>query len=325
MPIRFGKCTNFGNCVKADSEALIEIPENAKSECPECHRELSAVNGGRRQSNWLFGILAVAAILVILAVIVIFSHTKKSPVAPTLVSTNMPTPSPATNITEPTNKSVSTNSLAYHPKDVVFVISLSATVGKNFLPDLPALLNPDEGMAETNFPKTSFGLWGFSNRSTDSGKQYRNQCFTPKLVNRPDFLQTLEQVQSNTENTWGDDSLAAVSECLDKTAWNPAAKRLVILITDSSSPTNSLSAADVRFKADLAHAKIIVLHVLNQHVLEDQPLAKSQYEVLANNSWLKDEKDYYQITGSLDGVIGTSFRANYKNTLEQLLPEFQSN
>ena len=41
-----GRCTNFGNCPKADSGEILDIPAGADFECPECESELLAVNTG---------------------------------------------------------------------------------------------------------------------------------------------------------------------------------------------------------------------------------------------------------------------------------------
>jgi phosphate transport system substrate-binding protein len=37
MPIRRGKCINFGNCPKADAREIIEVREGGEFICPDPH------------------------------------------------------------------------------------------------------------------------------------------------------------------------------------------------------------------------------------------------------------------------------------------------
>jgi phosphate transport system substrate-binding protein len=52
LPIRQGKCIDFGNCTLADKRELIQVPDGAEFVCPECGRALTPVqresSGGGR-------------------------------------------------------------------------------------------------------------------------------------------------------------------------------------------------------------------------------------------------------------------------------------
>jgi phosphate transport system substrate-binding protein len=51
VAIRKGKCTNFGNCMNADSRKLIDVPDGADFVCPECARPLNPVEEYGTRSN----------------------------------------------------------------------------------------------------------------------------------------------------------------------------------------------------------------------------------------------------------------------------------
>jgi phosphate transport system substrate-binding protein len=61
---RQGKCTNFGNCEKADKREIIPVPQGADFSCPECGRDLTEVGATTsRNNNALFGGLILAVLL----------------------------------------------------------------------------------------------------------------------------------------------------------------------------------------------------------------------------------------------------------------------
>ena len=64
MAVRRGKCTNFGNCVNADSRKLIDVPDGADFVCPECGRQLNPVE--ERQASSTSPVLIVVVLLVLL-------------------------------------------------------------------------------------------------------------------------------------------------------------------------------------------------------------------------------------------------------------------
>ena len=51
MPVRQGKCIDFGACALADKRELIQIPDGAEFVCPECGRALQEVRG--KSQAWL--------------------------------------------------------------------------------------------------------------------------------------------------------------------------------------------------------------------------------------------------------------------------------
>jgi phosphate transport system substrate-binding protein len=67
MALQYGKCTNFGLCVKADTRETQTIPEGAEFICQECKRPLAPAGasapGGRRRATPLL-VLAFLLLLV---------------------------------------------------------------------------------------------------------------------------------------------------------------------------------------------------------------------------------------------------------------------
>jgi phosphate transport system substrate-binding protein len=63
LPIRKGKCTDFGACSLADKQELIQVPDGAEFVCPECGRALAEVrrepSGGGGRGKILAGLLAL--------------------------------------------------------------------------------------------------------------------------------------------------------------------------------------------------------------------------------------------------------------------------
>ena len=93
MAMRQGKCTNFGNCEKADKLDIIPVPQGADFTCPQCGRELTEVGAAApRKNNALFG----AVILLVLLLAAFLGLKSCSGNHPT--GSVAPTGSPATQI-----------------------------------------------------------------------------------------------------------------------------------------------------------------------------------------------------------------------------------
>jgi len=73
MPNSAGKCTNFGNCQKADSGEVIPVQPGTNPICPVCQRPLVIVPGGRKGAPW--GLIAVLLIACLLVGWLLFSRT----------------------------------------------------------------------------------------------------------------------------------------------------------------------------------------------------------------------------------------------------------
>jgi phosphate transport system substrate-binding protein len=65
MSVRKGKCTNFGNCVNADSQKIVDVPDGTDFVCPECRRQLNPVDA--QQSVSRSPILLLALLVVVIA------------------------------------------------------------------------------------------------------------------------------------------------------------------------------------------------------------------------------------------------------------------
>lgn len=65
MAVRKGKCTNFGNCTNADSGKVIDVPDGADFVCPECGRQLNAVE--ERQSSSMGPVVVLIFVVLLLA------------------------------------------------------------------------------------------------------------------------------------------------------------------------------------------------------------------------------------------------------------------
>ena len=68
MALKYGKCTNFGLCAKADTHETQSLPDTADFVCQECKRQLTPVGGAPggsgkpRAAVWLLGLLLLAVI-----------------------------------------------------------------------------------------------------------------------------------------------------------------------------------------------------------------------------------------------------------------------
>ena len=68
MPAMRGKCTNFGNCQKADSQEYIDVPPGAAPICPVCQHQLTLVPAARSGSP-VGAIVAVVVILLLAGIL----------------------------------------------------------------------------------------------------------------------------------------------------------------------------------------------------------------------------------------------------------------
>src|SRR5262245_7748377 len=94
-----GKCTNIGNCDKADRKDLITVADGLDLVCPDCGKPLMVTGSGGGGSGVGKIIAAVVGILVLLAWF-LWPHTKQATqpsqsTAPTAPSTLVPPPPPS--------------------------------------------------------------------------------------------------------------------------------------------------------------------------------------------------------------------------------------
>jgi phosphate transport system substrate-binding protein len=93
MALRYGKCTNFGLCVKADTHESQSIVEGADFLCQECKRPLVAVGATASGGTSHRGPAIVVAVVVLLGILAavggvayVFLHRKTPPAAGSLES-----------------------------------------------------------------------------------------------------------------------------------------------------------------------------------------------------------------------------------------------
>ena len=93
MPAMRGKCTNFGNCQKADSQEFIDVAPGVSPICPMCQRPLTMVPVAR--SGPPVGVIAavVIALLVIGILFKVLSGKKESGGTPSMPVATTPPPS----------------------------------------------------------------------------------------------------------------------------------------------------------------------------------------------------------------------------------------
>jgi phosphate transport system substrate-binding protein len=72
MPVRTGKCINFGLCTIADSKTSVEIPETADFVCPECEKGLSPADSSKKPGRKIPPLAIVAVVLVAIAGVVYY-------------------------------------------------------------------------------------------------------------------------------------------------------------------------------------------------------------------------------------------------------------
>ncbi|POZ49766.1 hypothetical protein [Methylovulum psychrotolerans] len=91
-----GKCSNFGNCSKADQGQIINHVAGQSFECPECGFHLIEINQGNGK-KWL--IIGVLVVLLGAGALAAFLITPASDPAPAPVQAALPPPSPIGNCT----------------------------------------------------------------------------------------------------------------------------------------------------------------------------------------------------------------------------------
>ncbi|MGO8671877.1 MAG: phosphate ABC transporter substrate-binding/OmpA family protein [Capsulimonadaceae bacterium] len=74
-----GKCTNFGNCVKADSGEFIDVRAEANPVCPICNKSLTIVGAAASRRPPTAGLLAGVIIVVLLALFIVIFHKAGTP------------------------------------------------------------------------------------------------------------------------------------------------------------------------------------------------------------------------------------------------------
>ena len=78
MPIRPGRCTNFGNCGTADKKEIVQVPEGSDFNCPECARPLTDMSAPTKRPSSLVTLLLVLLVLVIAGIGVWYFISKPS-------------------------------------------------------------------------------------------------------------------------------------------------------------------------------------------------------------------------------------------------------
>jgi phosphate transport system substrate-binding protein len=66
MPLRYGTCTNFGLCGRADTREAQNIPDGAAFVCQECKRSLVGLNAGGGASSRVLPVIGVLFFLVLI-------------------------------------------------------------------------------------------------------------------------------------------------------------------------------------------------------------------------------------------------------------------
>lgn len=100
MADKYGKCTNFGLCAKADSREAVAISEAAGSECPECGKLLHPASGpsggGRSSAGFPAKKAGIAAVILValLGALYAFLPSDSGEPLPEPVPAPEPVPSP---------------------------------------------------------------------------------------------------------------------------------------------------------------------------------------------------------------------------------------
>src|SRR5262245_6380318 len=138
---RLGRCTNFGNCTKPQSQEAISVPDGADFVCPECGSALREFSQSTSNRTAL-GAAAVAAVLVVAGLLWIRSGPKEEP--PKAVSRG-----PAASAVQPTPAAGPPPTVPPAPAaEVVLRLHGSNTIGDKLAPALAERFLAAEGATE---------------------------------------------------------------------------------------------------------------------------------------------------------------------------------
>lgn len=140
-----GRCSNTGNCSKADSAELITIAEwrgsHADPICPACHKPLVIVEAGEVTKTGSRNIIAAAAALLLVAVGAFLLPKSEAPPPPPVQP--KATVAPSTLATRPTLPS----SPGVGQKNVILRLHGSNTIGAELGPELAKAFLHEKGAA----------------------------------------------------------------------------------------------------------------------------------------------------------------------------------
>ncbi|KJR43483.1 phosphate ABC transporter substrate-binding protein [Candidatus Magnetoovum chiemensis] len=156
---RFGKCTNFANCSKADNQEKIMITQpispSTQPPCPECGKELIVIDEGGR-----FPILKIAVVMIVCAIAVggyLFFGKSKTPQMtsssqqPAVDTTNpIQSPTPPAQTPSPTPKPAA--------EKVILRLQGSNSIGSALAPALAEAFLKKEGASNVQHLKEQDAL-----------------------------------------------------------------------------------------------------------------------------------------------------------------------
>lgn len=149
MSLKRGKCTNFGNCKKADTKEEILVSAGMEFVCPECGSPLTEI-GGKGSSQFPTVAVVIVGIVLLLGLGGFFAFKaffggKSKPVAqnnPIQQNQQSPSPSPQPTPTPPPQPSQPSPAPSPPPspppiqREVVLTLSGSNTIGAKVAPEL---------------------------------------------------------------------------------------------------------------------------------------------------------------------------------------------
>jgi phosphate transport system substrate-binding protein len=129
-----GRCTNIGNCDKADKKELITVPDGADLVCPECDKPLLVIGSAGAGGGGMVKMAAGAVAVFLVAVVWFLWPRPESPTPPTPTSSPGQKLPPAASLPPPVQT-----------RNVILRIHGSNTIGSQLVPELAKAFLEEKG------------------------------------------------------------------------------------------------------------------------------------------------------------------------------------
>jgi serine/threonine-protein kinase PpkA len=170
-----------------------------------------------------------------------------------------------------------------------------------------------------------FGLWGYQDKDTMPGIQFRTRNFTSELHSATDFRNLLESVKVNrmTPDSYPEDVFAGVTDAISRTDWRPNAQKVIVLIGDAPGHTavkngarEDFDTGQVRQLANDARIQIASIAIKDSGKTEYTPYhskLEEQFAFLARNPGQKSSSYL---------AINQAGFSSFRNKMEDILAVF---
>ncbi len=195
MPVRRGKCINFGNCDKADSRAIIEVPEGAEFVCPDpdCGKALDPSVPNPNGRGWVKVAMAALAGVIIVGGItyLVVSGLPSDRSATTEVP---PAPSDAASSVGTTSCDLNAMEDAHRRADCTAVVRIGEACAAEMPNDATVLNNLATGLLACGDASRAGELLGraVELKPNDPYLRYNQACVAARSGNKDDAVDHLK-------------------------------------------------------------------------------------------------------------------------------------